>query len=862
MAPSDAARQKPARDVLDDYRARGGVYDELVTPDGAIRDYWAPFIDGLRRLPDGEMEQHWQTALRLIRQHGVTYNVYGDPKGEQRPWELDTLPLIIPEAEWELLERGMRQRAKLLNAILADCYGPQTLLANGHLPPALVFANPAFHLACHGIQQPQDTFLQIYAADLARAPDGRWWVFNDRTQAPSGAGYALENRVITAQCLSDQFRDIGVRRLSHFFQALRENLRALAGKDDPRIVLLTPGPLNETYFEHAFLARYLGYALVEGPDLTVRDNKVYLKTVGGLRQVDVILRRLDTEWLDPLELRPDSALGIAGLVEAVRAGNVKMANGLGSGLVEATAMMGFLPGLCRLLLGEELILPHVATWWCGQPDAKDYVLNNLDDMVVAPTFHSTTLVSGETGVLIGSELSEAQHDEVLAGIEDRGYDWVGQEAVSLSTTPSWDEGQLIARPMALRMFATALGDDYVVMPGGLTRISDNPSTRAVSMQRGTGSKDTWIPSANQSDTFSLFTGPNAGDPILRRGGDDLPSRAADNLFWLGRYAERTESAMRLLRSLLTRLAEDPVSDPASNTVMQKLLYMLARPGDVEGLMRRRSRAMSATQIEERIQAYLFDREEPNGIPSLVATVNQVASVTRDRLSLDAWRTLDQLHRESRRQRPRIWLDIGDALAILNDMLRTMSAFSGLGMENTTRTHAWRFLDMGRRLERAIHMAGLLRGLLAVGEPERYGFLDRLLELADSFMTYRARYVSAPRLVPVIDLLLIDETNPRSVAFQLAALADHADRLPRFEDMLDRTPEQRQILSCLAAVQLADATQLARADRRGRRTELDQLLARVPIALAELSETVGRHYFSHADLGRRTDAASLRRFFEP
>ncbi|NQW08401.1 MAG: circularly permuted type 2 ATP-grasp protein [Alphaproteobacteria bacterium] len=848
-------------DLLAGYRPVDGIYDELIGPDGTPHAHWRPFLDGLKAMPEGELDQHWETALRLIRQHGVTYNVYGDPNGEQRPWELDTLPLLIPAHEWEMLERGLKQRARLMNALLADLYGPQTLLKDGVLPPALVYANPNFQLPCHGIAPSAGTFLHIYAADIARSPDGRWWVFNDRTQAPSGAGYSLENRVITAQCLADPFRDGRVRRLAHFFQALRENLRALARNDDPRIILLTPGPLNEAYFEHAFLARYLGYPLVEGADLTVRDNRVYLKTVGGLRPVDVILRRVDTEWCDPLELRPDSALGIAGLVEAARAGNVAIANALGSGLVECTALMSFLPGICDHLLGEQLILPHVATWWCGQEDAKAYVLDNLDRLVIGPTFETPTLVSTAPGQVYGGDLDDEARRALITRIQERGYDYVGQEAVTLSTAPTWEDGHLTARPMALRMFATALGDDYVVMPGGLTRISSGHSTRAVSMQRGSGSKDTWVLSNTPVDSFSLLSQAD-GDVVLRRAGDDVPSRAADNLFWLGRYAERTENAMRLLRSLLTRLAEDPVQDGDGNVVMQKLLFMLARPGDIDGLMRKRGRPLSPNQLEQRIQAYLFDPEQPGGIPQLVRTVNGAAALCRDRLSLDAWRTLDQLHTQVRSQRPRIWLDIGDASAVLNDMLRTMSAFAGLGMENTTRTLGWRFMDMGRRLERAVATVGLLRGLLAVGDPERFGYLDRMLELADSFMTYRSSYVSMPRLVPVLDLLLIDESNPRSVAFQLGALEDHVDRLPPVGATLDRSPEQRQLLSCLAAVRLADVHALARADARGRRLELDMLMARITGSLAELSETIGRHYFSHADLGRHADSITLNRIFEP
>src|ERR1700676_5279962 len=528
-----------------------GVYDEMSVAPGVLRPHWDVFINSLSALGEEEIARRWETARQRIRENGVTYNVYGDPLGMDRQWNLDALPLIIPPSEWTQIEEGLIQRARLLNFILADLYGPQRLLHGGLIPPALVFANTRFWRPYHGVSVAGNMYLHLLAVDLARGPDGDWWVISDRTQAPSGAGYSLENRIVMAQSFPDLFREFRVKRLASFFRSFRETLLRLSpvARDNPRVVLLTPGPFNETYFEHSYLARYLGFTLVQGGDLTVRDSRVFLKTLAGLRQVDVILRRLDDSFCDPIELRSDSYLGVAGLVEAVRAGSVTVANALGSGLIETSAFMPFLPGLCRRMLGEGLKLPTVATWWCGQPKALRYVLDNLDCLVVKPAFPSKGMEP-----VFGGKLSAEERSRLVERINESPHEFAGQELLNLSTVPVWSEERgLTPRRVVLRVYMAASGDSWVVMPGGLARVSSSLGTPVVSMQRGGGSKDTWVLSDGPVDTSTLQRRRDLPVDLNRGETIDLPSRAADHMFWLGRYAERSEHLARILRCILIRL---------------------------------------------------------------------------------------------------------------------------------------------------------------------------------------------------------------------------------------------------------------------------------------------------------------------
>jgi uncharacterized circularly permuted ATP-grasp superfamily protein/uncharacterized alpha-E superfamily protein len=841
---SRSSESFPSAHLHDLYVPLPGVYDEMVAQDGCLRPHWRRFIDGLEAMPESELGKRWRLAERLLHENGLTYTA--DARSD-RPWELDFVPVVIDATEWRALERGLIQRARLLNAILADVYGPQRLLKEGHLPAAAVFANPHFLRACHGVRPRDGIFLHVYAADLGRGPDGRWWVLADRTQAPSGVGFALENRVVLSRCLPELFHEFNVSRLANYFQAMHDSLVARTNRDDPRIVLLTPGPGSEGYFAHAYLARYLGYTLAEGGDLTVREDRVFLKSVDGLKPVDLILRRVDAEDCDPLELRTDSMLGVAGLLQAVRAGTVTIANMLGSGLAESKAMLAFLPNLCRVVLGEDLLIPSTSTWWCGDEQVRTFVLDNLDRLAIDSAFRRRTLLSRATSAVPGASLAPSERLAIIDQIATRGDAYVGQELVTLSTTPVWTPNGLVPRPMTLRVFAAVGKDDaYVVMPGGLIRVSSSRDARAIALHRGEGTKDTWVLSDQPVSGFSLLRSP-LSYVKPRRTGKDLPSRAADNLFWLGRYAERAEDLMRVLRAVVRRLTED--ASPVGNiaTMQRVLRVMLEKSRQTTG---ERLATVRAEGLEKQLATLMSDPACAYGLQETLSHLQRTAALVRDRLSLDAWRTLGQLHREP--GPPEHPLELGDALDRLDGSIRIMAAFSGMEMENMTRNHGWRFLDMGRRLERAQHLVDLLHSLLARGNPEEDGSLVLLLELADSVMTYRSRYLTTPMLPPVIDLLLLDETNPRSVGFQLAALADHVDQLPRDVDGTARSSEQRLVLSIVTEVRLAEIAQLCDEDSEGRRGALEALLDAVGTGLPHLSELITRDYFSHTEARRPAD----------
>jgi uncharacterized circularly permuted ATP-grasp superfamily protein/uncharacterized alpha-E superfamily protein len=822
------------------YECPAESFDEMVLPGGGLRPHWETFSQQVEAIGLAELRQRWEEAKHLIRENGVTYNVYGDPRGMDRPWELDPIPLLIEPAETAAIEAGLIQRATLLDLILADIYGPQKLLSSGSLPPPLVFGHPGYLRPCHGLKVPDDRHLQLYAADVGRAPDGTFHVLADRTQAPSGAGYVLENRIVLSRMLPEVFRDCRVQRLALFFRTLRETLRSIAphDRDNPRIVLLTPGPYNETYFEHAFLARYLGYTLVEGSDLTVRDNRVYLKLLGGLQPVDVILRRLDDSYCDPLELRRDSFLGVPGLVQAVRAGNVALANPLGSGLIESPAMLAYLPKLCRDLLGEDLKMPSAPTWWCGDPASLDHVLANLARMVIKPTVGSRRSDS-----IFGEGLSASARQALGETIRARPCDYVGQDS----------------RHLTIRAFLAATDSSYAVMPGGLTRIAASADTLVVSMQKGGGSKDTWVLSDGPVDTFSLL--PTTVQPVeLSRDAGDLPSRAADNLYWLGRYVDRVESIVRLLRGVLVRATDQTGLSDAPE--IPSLLRSLTNSTRIyPGVYAAGGEERLAT-MEKELFAILGDADRTGSLAASINGLHRIARKVRDRLSLDMWRILSSLEVDAEEPHdgepaspetrippsPRRHHEARRRLGMLREGLdRTvihLSAFGGLVADSMTRGQGWRFLDMGRRLERALQVTIMLRStLVAVNGPEP-PLLEALLEISDSAMTYRRRYMSHLETAPVLDLLVADEANPRSLAYQLAALAENIDHLPKLDLAPGRSDAQRIILTALTRLRVAEIGRLSRADQSGYRPELEDLLARIEADIPLLSDALTRNYFSH------------------
>jgi uncharacterized circularly permuted ATP-grasp superfamily protein/uncharacterized alpha-E superfamily protein len=823
------------------YQPNPGFYDEMLAADGSVRPHWRHLTVPLEEMGEAGFARRWQEGRRVIHENGTTYNVYSDPQSTGRPWPLDPLPFILGSAEWESIAAAIVQRATLLNSILADLYGPQKLLRDG-LPPELVFPNPAFLRPCCNVPVPGNVYLHVYAADLARSPDGRWWVIADRTQAPSGAGYALENRLVSARVLPDVFRTAHIHRLAGFFHTYRETLRSLAHgrKENPRIVVLTPGPYNETYFEHAFLARYLGYTLVEGGDLTVRDNQVFLKTLVGLLPVDLIVRRQDDTYCDPLELRADSMLGVPGLMQAVRSGTVTIANALGSGLVESAAPASFLPGLCRSVLGEELKMPAVATWWCGEESALSYVAENLAKLVIKPAF-----VTAGVQPVFGVRLTAAERASMVERIRANPGAYVAQEQVDLSTVPVLEDGTLRPRHLVLRVYAVASCGSYSVMPGGLTRFTTSLDELVTSMQSGGGSKDSWVLAAGPTSDFSLLP-PSTPRLDVSRATFDLPSRAADNLFWLGRYMERVEPAVRVARAILPRLFQEAdLSAMAGVAAGKRILAGLGYIRD--GLQPWDCRPGS---LEHDVLAMIYDGEARNSLPANIHQVRSVGWLLRDRISGDAWRILNQLDAQLSSPPPPEPIRISGAQAVLDQAIGTLSAFSGIVMESMTRGDGWRFLDIGRRIERAVQMIDVIRHGLGFDCDTDSGQLELLLEIADSSITYRSRYLTSMQVDLVLDLLLLDEANPRSVAYQLVRLRGHVEQLPRSRALIRRPPEARIATSLLTAVQLAEVAEFMCTDAEGRRANLENLLNRLTSELALLSETLTRQYFSQAMASRQ------------
>ena len=831
------AKKASSANLLSDYKRSAGAFDELLDVDGKVFSHYAKLLGELEEFGAAELSRRADACQRFVHEHGITYNVYGDPRGMERPWQLDPIPFVIAAEEWEQLETGLIQRATLLNKILADCYGAQDLIRSRWLSPALVFGQPDFLRPCHGIRVPDDNYLHFYAADLSRSPDGRWWVVSDRTQIPTGAGYALANRLVTSRILPEPFRDNHVHRLAGFFLAAQNSLAQLAPRsaDKARVVMLTPGPHNETYFEQAYLARYLGYMLVEGQDLTVRDNHVFLKTLSGLERVDVILRRVDDDFCDPLELINNSILGVPGLVEAVRAGTVVMANALGSGLVQSPAFMSFLPGLCNHLLGEKLKLPSVATWWCGQNAAREHVLKNLDRLVVKPAFRTHL------------KIAEAEREELKRRIEFDPDLFVAQERVELSTAPAWQKNSLAAQPVSLRVFLVADGKgSYCVMPGGLARVSPDSDGKFISMQRGgSSSKDTWIPSATPVAELTLLHGGNQSIE-LRRTGNNLPSRLADNFFWLGRYSERADATSRFLRSALLRF--NPERTGSARPLLAPLLQTLEIQGQLPGISTKPELWANAEAFEAELLAAIFDSERAGSLRQTAEQLQRLAMLVRDRTSNDMWRVLSQIDDRLATPLPKQVMLAGDAVGVLNQNLMGLAAFQGLARENMTRAQAWRFLDMGLRIERAMYLCTLLDATLRSADAENPSLLEAILEVVDCSITFRSRYNLLPTIPAVYDLVLLDDKNPRSVLFQIKQLVKHFDKLPK--ERGDAASPGKMILeNCMSRLERADARELASPSSNWQESALAATIREILRALPQLSDAIAASYFAHSAISR-------------
>jgi uncharacterized circularly permuted ATP-grasp superfamily protein/uncharacterized alpha-E superfamily protein len=837
---SQADFRAPRSALLAGYAHDDVHYHEMLDVDGGVRPHWQRLLEELDQLGTPALRHRHDVIARQIREDGITYNVYADAKGADRPWSLDLLPNILPAAEWNALAAGVAQRAALLDGVLRDVYGAQTLLRDGLLPPDLVFGHENFLWPCHGIVPPGGRFLHLHAVDLARAPNGRWWVVADRTQAPSGAGYALENRQIVSRAFPELLRELKVQQLGGFFDALLATLRRDAPVDEgqsPLIVLMTPGRFNETYFEHVFLARHLGVPLVEGQDLTVRGDDVFLKTLGGLRRVHAILRRLDDDYCDPLELRGDSALGVSGLLDVARRGRVLIANALGSGVLESPGLAGFLPAICERLRGESLLLPSVASWWCGEAPVCADASRQLERLVVKGAFPSQRFPP-----MFGPALSRNRLDELRARIAAQPRAYVAQEFVQLSQAPVWQRqgarARIVPRAIGMRVYAVATEQGYTVMPGGLTRVAGRSATGIVSMQRGGTSKDTWVLSDAAHDEDAPQQRRIRARDIVRRD-DFLPSRLVENLFWTGRYCERIDDTARLLRVVLTRYADSSGNDPAFEAALDVCRAL--------GMLR------GKTPIRQRLLAAVADPQTDCSLADALARLYWSASQVRGRLSQENWRTLAELQRETAARVPGV-LDVGDALAVIDRVLGASSALAGFAHEDMTRDEGWRFLMLARRLERLQFLGDVIARVLRHPAATEPGTLTWLLELADSIITYRARYLSAPQVIPTLDLVMCDPANPHALAFQVGALRDDLREVSVPDVALQTLIDvEHRLRDCDLSV-LEDAL-FGATGRSEALLGMARLAESVAVASRTLSDALTLRHFAHVDaIGQPTVSA--------
>jgi uncharacterized circularly permuted ATP-grasp superfamily protein/uncharacterized alpha-E superfamily protein len=870
----DAARQ-PDAEQADGDRGPGG-FDEFAAPDGTPRSAWVDLVDGLAAAAD-DLTSSRREVARLLEDDNVTYtpspassrsivDLPVDVAAERpalaqpRPWRLDPLPLVLHDREWATLEAGMVQRAELLDAILADLYGARRLLARSQLPAAVVLDHEEYLRPVVGAASVVDQRLFMTAADLGRDASGAWKVIADRTQAPSGAGYAMQNRRVVSRLMPEIYHAAHLHRLTPFFQAMRVALveSAPSTVEDPRVVVLSPGTRSETAFDQAFVASLLGYPLLEGSDLLVREGRVWMRVLGRLEQVDVILRRVDSTWMDALELRGGSRLGVTGLLECVRQGTVSVVNTIGSGVLENPALLPFLPELCERLLGEPLRLPSVDTWWCGDPAGRAYVLAHLDELVVR------AVSPGNGRSVVGAALTREQRERLLARIEAAPHRFVGQEVLPLSSAPTAVPGATVGSPaglarrrVVLRSFAVRSGSSYTVMLGGLARTNDEDALDRgpfVTAPDGGVAKDVWVVSSEPGPTSRVAVSRSRaeeGSAVLPGAASAaMVPRVLSDLYWFGRYAERAEDLLRLIlasRTLSIETDADVRAGQALDVLLQALTHVsttypgfLALPDDP---------AARRAAVMPELRSLMLDRRRPGSVAQALQALTTTAQGVRDQLSEDVWMVLADIERalQTLGRQPQ---DQGLHLSEAGErVLSGLLALCGIAGENMVRDPGWLLLDTGRGLERALQVLSLLRATLV----ESYGpdvdraVLEAALTSSESIVTFRRRYRGRSGVPAVVELLVVDASNPRSVAYQLHRMQTDLRAIPNTSPtarplrLLDRLAEKVRLADPVALGTVLPPSPDAPADAPARRDALEEFCAELHGELRELSTAVRDHY---------------------
>lgn len=826
---------------------------------GSVREHWKQLKSNLETLGSDQLGTKRQEIDWRLEDNGVTYNVYNDPNGMSRPWRLDPIPLVLKNSDWKTIEAGVQQRARLINLLFKDIYGEQRILKENIVPTEVIYGHSGFLREVHGVFDHLPHPMMLVAIDLARGPDGKMWVINDKTQAPSGLGYAVENRLTMNSAMQGLYTDIGVRRLFSFFENFKSMLLRLGGnsKNEPLNVLLTPGPHNETYFEHAYLSSFLGLTLVQGQDLLAKGGALWLKSLKGLRRVDAVVRRVDESYCDPLELRAESKLGVSGLVQVLRRKGVSMANPLGAGVLENLGLHPFMPRLSRYFLNEELILPQIATWWCGQEKEREYVLKNISSLIIKMTDRN----GDEPIIYIGKKLSPEQKEELSRKILEEPYRYVGQEEVQFATAPTLIDGDIFPRKVVIRSFAIATEGEYEVMPGALVRVGSSDDALIVSGQSGGSSKDLWILSEPESMTQSMpgmtqtmsQTPPMSDVSFFKSQGtlenslENIPSLRAENLFWLGRYLMRLVTSARMVRLTLKSLANATHYDRQEDAQVQEILcnalthLSMTYPG-----------FLGAKKITDPIVEIWSVMSNPNRIGSLsqvISMLSNASTSTRNLLPLEAWRIHERLMREwsefCRQPQP----DQRKMISGLDTLLVQLMAYKALIEESLSAEQGLILYDIGARLERSGLLIAKARAMLtSVQEPfSEYEILETLLGSSESLNAYRAHYRSSITLPHVSEFLLLDMQFPKSLISEIHQLLKVLPKLPKFKHKIYLSRYEEPLFEAFSLLRLSHIEKLCELKPNTFvRENMDTLLSSVADKLIVASDELSKTYFAHYD----------------
>ncbi|WP_178988555.1 circularly permuted type 2 ATP-grasp protein [Winogradskyella schleiferi] len=830
--------------LFENYFSASTRYDELLTSKMDIKDNWKVLSQNLSKIGPENLALKQTEIDWLLAENGVTYNVYNDPKGLNRPWDLNVVPYIIHQNEWNKVEKGIQQRAELLNLVLKDLYGKRELLKNGIIPPEVIYAHSGFLRSCDKIQYKTSKQLLIYAADLARGPDGRLWVVNDRTQAPSGMGYALENRFSTSKIFPELYTNINVAQPSNFFNDLNELLlnSATTNVESPMVVILTPGPHNETYFEHSYLSSFLGHPLVKGNDLVVRHGKVWLKSLKGLKQVDVILRRIDDSFMDPLELREDSYLGVAGLLEAVRLQNVTIVNPIGSGVLENPALNPFMKNICKYFLDADLMLPQIASWWCGQEKERKHVLEDLSSFVVKRIDRSN-----REHIYFCEFLDKKALENLKKEILNYPHKFVAQEKISFSTAPNFVKSELEPRKISCRTFAIAKDSSYSVMPGGLVRVAPEREELFVSNQRGGTSKDFWVVNDLPQPNLQNYSW-NKSNSSASTGLNDVPSNTAENLFWSGRYIGRALVTARYLRMVLSQMTHAQYNDRKPESESLKILFQSITKitSTFPGFMSENDEVLNNPLKE--IKAIILDENKVGSFAQSMQSFNTSYYSLRNLWSRDMWRVFDGIQKHIKTLKKEDSYTVFKLTNFFDKIITRLIAFMALTEESILVRQGLLLYFIGLQLENSAMNIEKFRALLIVNYDEEleYEILESLLNSHESLNIYRYSYNSYLSLENVLNLIILDKEYARSLTYQMHRLKKDIDKLPVTNKNAELTICQQNMNIVISKMEGLNITDLLTINPESNmRDNLDHSLSELSDLLHTTSLSISDTYFNHS-----------------